>query len=35
MATDVAIVGGGMVGASLAVALRGTGLTVALIEAHP
>jgi 2-octaprenyl-6-methoxyphenol hydroxylase len=31
---DVAIVGGGMVGASLAVALRGTGLTVALIEAH-
>jgi 2-octaprenyl-6-methoxyphenol hydroxylase len=34
MATDVAIVGGGMVGASLAVALRGTGLTVALIEAH-
>jgi 2-octaprenyl-6-methoxyphenol hydroxylase len=31
---DIAIVGGGMVGASLAVALRGTGLTVALIEAH-
>jgi 2-octaprenyl-6-methoxyphenol hydroxylase len=31
---DIAIVGGGMVGASLAVALRGTGLTVALVEAH-
>lgn len=31
---DVAIVGGGMVGASLAVALRGTGLKVALVEAH-
>ena len=31
---DIAIVGGGMVGASLAVALRGTGLKVALIEAH-
>ncbi|MEO8308186.1 MAG: 2-octaprenyl-6-methoxyphenyl hydroxylase [Pseudomonadota bacterium] len=31
---DIAIVGGGMVGASLAAALRGTGLTVALIEAH-
>jgi 2-octaprenyl-6-methoxyphenol hydroxylase len=31
---DVAIVGGGLVGASLAVALRGTGLTVAVIEAH-
>ena len=29
---DVAIVGGGMVGASLAVALRDTPLTVALIE---
>lgn len=32
LAVDVAIVGGGMVGASLAVALRDTGLTVALIE---
>lgn len=31
---DVAIVGGGMVGASLAVALRGTGLRSALIEAY-
>ena len=31
---DVAIVGGGLVGASLAVALRGTALRVALIEAH-
>lgn len=31
---DVAIVGGGMVGASLAVALCGTGLKVALVEAH-
>ncbi len=32
---DVAIVGGGMVGASLAVALRPLGLKVALIEAVP
>ncbi len=32
---DVAIVGGGMVGASLAVALAGTKLRVALIEALP
>jgi 2-octaprenyl-6-methoxyphenol hydroxylase len=31
---DIAIVGGGMVGASLAVALRGSSLRVALIEAH-
>jgi 2-polyprenyl-6-methoxyphenol hydroxylase-like FAD-dependent oxidoreductase len=31
---DVAIVGGGLVGASLAVALRCTGLRIALIEAH-
>ncbi len=34
-AVDVAIVGGGMVGASLAVALRSAGLRVALIEAVP
>jgi len=32
---DIAIVGGGMVGASLAVALQGLGLRVALIEAVP
>lgn len=32
---DVAIVGGGLVGASLAVALRSLPLKVALIEAHP
>ena len=32
---DVAIVGGGMVGASLAVALSGLGLRIALIEAVP
>jgi 2-octaprenyl-6-methoxyphenol hydroxylase len=32
---DLAIVGGGMVGASLAVALQGLGLRVALIEAVP
>jgi 2-octaprenyl-6-methoxyphenol hydroxylase len=32
---DVAIVGGGMVGASLALALAGTALRVALIEAVP
>ena len=32
---DVAIVGGGMVGASLAVALGGLGLRIALIEAVP
>jgi 2-octaprenyl-6-methoxyphenol hydroxylase len=31
---DVAIVGGGLVGASLAVALRGLPLRIALIEAH-
>jgi 2-octaprenyl-6-methoxyphenol hydroxylase len=30
---DVAIVGGGLVGASLALALRGTGLSIAVIEA--
>jgi 2-octaprenyl-6-methoxyphenol hydroxylase len=32
---DIAIVGGGLVGASLAVALRGLPLRIALIEAHP
>lgn len=32
---DIAIVGAGLVGSSLALALRGTGLSVALIEAHP
>jgi 2-octaprenyl-6-methoxyphenol hydroxylase len=32
---DVAIVGGGMVGASLAVALEGLGVRIALIEAVP
>ena len=32
---DAAIVGGGMVGASLAVALAPLGLRVALIETHP
>lgn len=32
---DIAIVGGGMVGASLAVALEGLGVQVALIEAIP
>jgi len=32
---DIAIVGGGMVGASLAVALDGLGLKIALIEAVP
>ena len=32
---DVAIVGGGLVGASLAIALERTGLDVALIEATP
>jgi 2-octaprenyl-6-methoxyphenol hydroxylase len=32
---DIAIVGGGMVGASLAVSLEGLGLRVALIEAVP
>ena len=31
---DVAIVGAGLVGSSLALALRGSGLSVALIEAH-
>ena len=31
---DVAIAGGGMVGASLALALQGSGLAVALIEGH-
>ncbi len=33
--TDVTIVGGGMVGASLAAALRGTGVRVLLIESVP
>lgn len=32
---DLVIVGGGMVGASLAIALAGRGLSIALIEAHP
>ena len=32
---DIAIVGGGMVGASLAVALAPLGLKVALVEAVP
>jgi 2-octaprenyl-6-methoxyphenol hydroxylase len=32
---DIAVVGGGMVGASLAVALEGLGLHIALIEAVP
>jgi 2-octaprenyl-6-methoxyphenol hydroxylase len=35
LAVDVAVVGGGMVGASLAVALIGSGLRVLLIEAVP
>lgn len=35
MRVDVAIVGGGLVGASLALALSGLKLKVALIEAHP
>jgi 2-octaprenyl-6-methoxyphenol hydroxylase len=34
-AVDVAIVGGGMVGASLAVALRGTGVRALLVESVP
>ena len=32
---DLVIVGGGMVGASLAIALAGRGLRLAMIEAHP
>ena len=32
---DVAIVGAGLVGSSLALALRGTGLSIALVEARP
>jgi len=32
---DIAIVGGGMVGASLAVSLEGLGLRIALVEAVP
>lgn len=32
---DIAIVGGGMVGASLAIALQGLGFTIAVIEAVP
>jgi 2-octaprenyl-6-methoxyphenol hydroxylase len=35
MKVDVAIAGGGLVGASLALALTGLKLNVALIEAHP
>ena len=31
---DVAIIGGGMVGASLAVGLAGTGITTVLVESH-
>ncbi|MCX4188238.1 2-octaprenyl-6-methoxyphenyl hydroxylase [Methylophaga sp. OBS4] len=32
---DLLIVGGGMVGASLAIALKNTSLKIALVEAHP
>src|SRR5512147_48552 len=32
---DVVIVGGGLVGAAFALALRGSGLKLAVIEAHP
>ena len=32
---DILIVGGGLVGASLAIALNGQGLRIGLIEAHP
>ena len=32
---DVLIIGGGLVGASLAIALKGSGLRVALVEAAP
>ena len=32
---DIAIVGAGLVGSSLALALRGTGLSIALIETRP
>ena len=32
---DLIIVGGGMVGSSLAIALAGRGLRMALVEAHP
>ena len=32
---DILIVGGGMVGASLAIALSGQGLRIGLVEAHP
>lgn len=32
---DLVIVGGGMVGTSLAIALAGSGLRMALVEAHP
>ncbi|MDX1655259.1 MAG: FAD-dependent oxidoreductase, partial [Candidatus Competibacteraceae bacterium] len=32
---DILIIGGGMVGASLACALGGRGLTVGLVDAHP
>jgi 2-octaprenyl-6-methoxyphenol hydroxylase len=35
MQVDIAIVGGGMVGASLAIALQHTNLTIGLIEAFP
>lgn len=35
MTYDVLIVGGGLVGASLAAALKPAGLSVALVEAHP
>ena len=35
MIYDLLIVGGGLVGASLAIALNGQGLRIGLIEAHP
>lgn len=35
MTYDVLIIGGGLVGASLAAALKPAGLSVALVEAHP
>lgn len=35
MQVDVLIIGGGLVGASLAVALKSSGLSMALVESHP
>ena len=35
MTYDVLIIGGGLVGASLAAALKPSGLSVALVEAQP